>query len=340
MRSDTKVIGTQPVKVLDYAVLEWFEGKYTEFRAELETIQSQFGVTRAIKYLCDEMPILGNQEGSLIPHITIGEGRITIHETFLSYVWLLSYAFLVIFDEKIHGPRTGKLPLHGKQIGYFYPKGDAALNYGLSLIEEFAKWPADIPNPEYPSSEDAFYVERANGIYVAAVDFILCHELGHVACHHLRKLNQSWRSRRPLTQAQSKKFELAADKWAFERVVKGIRPPQRTLTAVGFGAIVGLGSLLFLSQSLTSPSHPDSDHRIRILLSSLSLDPGDNLWGVVAAFYIAWNIRFSTGLDFSGHYEDYEALVRAIDRQLGSRKRIESNTSQTGTRRTFRCWLD
>jgi hypothetical protein len=340
MHSDIKVTGTQPVKVLDYTVLEWFEGKYPEFRAELEAIGREFGPNREIRYLCDEMPILGNQEGILIPHVTIDSGQITIHETFLSYIWLLSYAFLVIFDEKIHGPRTGKEPLHGKPIGYFYPKGDAALNYGLRLIAEFAKWPADLPSPESPSSEDAYFVERANGIYVAAVDFILCHEVGHIACHHLRRLNQTWRSKRSLTSAQSKRFELAADKWALERVLRGIRPPQRTLTAVGFGAIVGLGSLLFLSQSLTSPSHPDADHRIRSLLSALSLDSGDNLWGVAAAFYIAWNIRFSTGLDFSGDYEDYEALVRAIGRQLGSRKRLESKTSQTAARRKRGCWLD
>lgn len=340
MPGDIRVTGTQPVALLDYSVLEWFEGKYPDFRAELEAIGREFGHKREIRYFCDEMPILGNQEGDLIPHVTIDSGQITIHETFLSYVWALSYAFLVIFDEKIHGPRTGREPLHGKPLGYFYPKGDAALNYGLGLITEFAKWPADLPSPERPGSENAYYVERANGIYVAAVDFILCHELAHIARHHLHRLKQTWRSGRDLASAQLKRFEREADKWALKRVLRGVRPPQRTLTAVGFGAIVGLGSLLFLNDSLTSRSHPDVDHRIRSLLSALPLDARDNLWGVAAAFYVAWNLRFSAGLDFSGDYEDYKTLVRAIDKQLESRKRLESNASQSVVRRKLGLWLD
>jgi len=340
MANDTGATGTQPVRVLDHSVLEWFESKYPEFRDELDTIVRRFGANRQIKYLCDEMPILGTLEGGLIPQVTVNEGQITVHETFLSYIWALSYAFLVIFDEKIHGPRTGKEPPHGKPIGYFYPKGDAALNYGLRLITEFTPWPADLPNPEVPTDEDSYYVEKANGIYVAAVDFILCHELGHVACGHLKKLKQASRSGRSLTPLQLKKLEIEADKWALERVLRGVRSPHRTLTAVGFGAIVGLGSLLFLSQSLTRPSHPDTDHRISNLLAALSLDPGDNLWGITATFYIAWNTRFSAGLDLLGNYPNYNALVRSIERKLNLRKRNSSTgfLGPGGKKRGL--WLD
>jgi len=340
MPSDRGVVGTQPVRVLDYTVLAWFESKYPDFRSELDDIGKQFGFSRHIKYLCGEVPILGGQEGTLIPYVTIDQGQVTIHETFLSYLWALSYSFLVIFDEKIHGPHTGKEPPHGKPLGYFYPKGDAALNYGLHLISEFVKWPADLPNPETHNSEDGYYVERANGIYVAAVDFILCHELAHIACRHLEKQKQALRSGRNLTSRAIKTLEHEADKWALDRVLKGVRPPVRSLTTIGFGAIAGLGSLLFLSSHLTSQCHPDANNRIRSVLTALPLDARDNLWGIAAAFYIAWNIRFSVGLDFSGHYATYGKLVQAIDSHLESKKRLESKRQGNAGRRNVGRWLD
>jgi hypothetical protein len=92
------------------------------------------------------------------------------------------------------------------------------------------------------------------------------------------------------------------------------------VTTVGFGAIAGLGSLLFLDRDLTSRKHPDKDECIRNVLSGLRIDDRDNLWGVAAAFYVAWDNLFTAGLELSAQYETYGALVRAIDTQLESRK--------------------
>jgi hypothetical protein len=188
------------------------------------------------------------------------------------------------------------------------------------LIREFIKWPSDLPNPETYSPEDAFFVERANAIYLAAVDFILCHELAHVACGHFEKLKQARRRKGQITPRETKKLEREADKWALHQVVRGIRPPERSLTAVGFGAVVGLASLLFLNRNLTRPNHPDIDARIRHVLSGLSIDDPDNLWGVAVTFYVAWDKLFSVGIDFARKYKTYGALVRAIERQLKLRK--------------------
>lgn len=164
-------------------------------------------------------------------------------------MWALSYAFPVIFDEQIHGPHTGRQPAHGKPLGYFLPKAYALLNYGFGLITEFGDWPPDLTSPDTGNSDDAYYVGRASAIYLAAVDFILCHELAHVACGHLEKLVRRGESITPLEQ---KRFEHEADEWALDHVSKGIRPPERTLTAVGLGALTGLGALLFLSPGLSS----------------------------------------------------------------------------------------
>jgi Peptidase U49 len=325
MPTDRGVAGTQPIRVLDNNVLDWFEGKYSGFHSELEDLGKQFGFARHIKYLCGEVPIFGGEGEDLIPYVTADTGQIAIHETFLSYVWGLCYAFLVLFDEEIHGPQTGKQPGHGNPLGFFRLKGYAMLDYALSLVRGFNKWPADLPNPESHNSEDKYYVKRANGIYLAAVDFILCHELAHIALGHLQKHKQAPYRQRGVSSREIKRLENAADKWAFDRILKGIRHPKRTLTTVGFGAIAGLGSLLLLNRNLTSQTHPDINDRIRSVLARLPIDPRDSLWGIAATFYFAWNNRFNGGLDFSRKYETYSALVEAIDSQLESRKQLELN---------------
>ena len=60
-------IGTQPVRILDHSVLAWFEGKYPDFRSELESIGEKHGITRGIKYLCGEAQILGKVRKGIRP---------------------------------------------------------------------------------------------------------------------------------------------------------------------------------------------------------------------------------------------------------------------------------
>ena len=313
MQSTANYMGTQPVRVLKNDILPWFEGKYPEFQKELEDIAEQFSMSMAIEYYCDEAPILNDQKDDMTPIISF-DGQIKIHETFLSYVWGLSYASLVIYDEYIHGPRTGEQPAHGKPLGYFLPKGYDVLNHAISLIKEFKNWPSDLPNPEIYNDEDSFYVEKTKRIYLAAVDLILCHELAHVACGHLKTLKDRGVY---ITPSKIKEFEHEADKWAFIHVIKGIGSPDRNKTTVGFGAVVGLGGLLFLDRNLTSQTHPDKNNRIGNLLSSLSLGELDNLWGIAATFYIIWDHAFNVGLDiYKEEFDSYKDLVQAVDDKL------------------------
>lgn len=325
MDKSYRPMGTQPVRVLEQNVLAWFEGKYPEFRRELEQIGKDFGVTRTIKYFCNEAPILGHQEGDMIPYVRFKDGQIGIHETFLSYVWALSYGFLVIFDEQIHGPHIAKQPKHGKSIGHFLDLGYRVLNYGLDLLTEFKKWPDDLPNPDTYTGKGTYFPGRTNAIYLAAVDFILCHEVAHIACGHLRREKETQERGEYITRHEVKQFELEADKWAVERVSRGIRLPERSQTVVGFGIVAGLGSLLFLNRELTSSTHPDKNDRIRTALLALAIDDLDSLWGITAAFYIVWSQRFNFALDFSGEFDTYKVLVDHIDAQLAEIKRDEKS---------------
>lgn len=253
----------------------------------------------------------------MIPHVTWTTDEICLHESFLSYVWALSYAFLVIFDEQIHGPGVTKVPERGLPLGHFVERAYGVLRYGLGLRTDFEPWPQSLPNPENYGDEDEFYVLRANAIYLAAVDFILCHELAHIACSHSKKLMDV--KRRDDYISSVREFEQEADQWAFTCVLKGIGG-ERTPTTVGFGAITALGALLFLQQSLTSRTHPDTDDRILSVLERLSLDDKDNLWGAATAFFLAWNAGSSNDIELPTEGDTYKELFFSVRSALASLK--------------------
>ena len=310
-------MGTQPVRMLELNILDWFEGKYPKFRSELEQIGAASGASRSIKYYCDEAPIFNPNGNKLTPYITVENGQICLHETFLSYVWALSYSIMVIFDEQLHGPRTGEQPSHGKPVGRFLQYGYGVLEYGLSLVKDYKPWPTVLPNPDpsWYKGEDSYFPTKANAIYVAAVDFILCHEVAHVACGHLKKRAEA-QSKGEYLPSEIKPGEIEADAWALERVIRGIRNPARTRATVGFGAVAGLASVLFLGTELTSSTHPDTDHRIRAVLEGLGEEKIGNLWGVAAAYYVAWSAHYKIGLDLKDEFDTYGDLVDEIERQL------------------------
>ena len=244
------------------------------------------------------------------------DATIEIHETFLSYVWGLSYASFVLFDEEINGPHTGKRPEHGKSLGYFSSRAYAVFNHAMALRRDFREWPPHLPNPETFGEEDRHYIEKTNGIFLAAIDFILCHEVAHVSCGHLRTKRQAQSRGHFITSLEEKEFEWEADNWAIARVKRGIRSADRNTTVVGYGAIVGLGGLLFLNRNLTSRSHPDKNDRITNVLSMLSLPDLHNLWGIAATFYLLWDHAFQVGLNFPRDFASYKELVQWTNHQL------------------------
>ena len=296
--------GVQPVRVLENNVLARFENKHPEFRRELEDIFRYCSKVGEIEIYRDETPVKDGIKASVN-----SDGKICLHETFLSYIWALSYAFMVIFDEEVHGPRIGGQPEHGRGIGHFVPQARKVLDYGLSLRYEFQRWPNALPNPENYNECDMFYVEKANGIYVAAVDFILSHEAGHIACDHFTR-----RDRTPdrLKEFEQKKFEQEADLWALDRVRKGIKSPERSQTTVGFGIIAGLGSLLLLDKDLTQGDHPDNDERIANIMTGLDIDDKDSLWGVAATFFWLWKDLFGIRLNTPSEFNTYKDFFQDI----------------------------
>ena len=301
--------GKQPVRVLEHDLPAWFECKYPEFRQELKTKCQNHPNAGLIKYNIDEIPVR-----CALPFVK-RDGEIVLYEVFLSYIWALSYAFVVIFDEGIHGPRAGIQPAHGMGLGRFLNGANKLFDYGLSLLDLFQSWPKELPSPETCNEVDTYYVEKANGIYLAAADFILCHEFAHIACGHFDKTSDT----------PSKMLEREADLIALEWVMNGIREPERPQTTVAFGAVAGLGSLIFLGRRLTSRTHPDIDERIANVMTRFPIEDRDNLWGIATVFFFLWKERFKVSLKFANEYDTYRVLFEDIIRQL---QPLKGNTSQ------------
>ena len=309
---------TQPVLALNNSVEAWFERKYPEFLQELKDICGNYSNAGKITLFSNEMPMRCS-----LPYVK-SDGEIVLDETFLSYMWALSYGFMVIFDEKIHGPLTGKQPDHGKGLGHFLDRGYRVLEHGFRLLEGFQRWPQDIPNPENCNESDKYYVEKANGIYMAAADFVLCHELAHLACGHFNKQ----------CEIPKKTLEQEADLCALTWVRKGIGP-DRSLTTVGFGAIVALSSPLFLDRRMVSDTHPDKDERIANMMTCLAVEDRGLLWGIAATFFLLWKERFNISLNISSEYETYKELFQDIVCQLQPLKRNAVGDERINNLNTF-----
>jgi hypothetical protein len=85
--------GNQPIRVLENRIFNWFKETYPDFHEEVDS-EMEFNGLKGINIIYGDIAIPEVPE--------INEAReIVFHETFLSYLWTLSYSLFVIFDEVV-----------------------------------------------------------------------------------------------------------------------------------------------------------------------------------------------------------------------------------------------
>jgi hypothetical protein len=181
--------GDQPIRVLQHNITHQFETTNPTFIELSKKVIKDNGLEPGIDYFINNDAITNLVDGhSQTPYVK--NKKIAIHETFLSYVWCISYSFLVLYDEAVAKPsqnNTAKRELFEIDEGRI-KKAEQLFKYGISIIKTFTPWDKDkLPNPELFESNDAFWIEKANGLFVFAMNFILCHEFAHVEKKHLEK---------------------------------------------------------------------------------------------------------------------------------------------------------
>jgi hypothetical protein len=301
--------GTQPIRVLQHNVVSGFENANPGFLAQLKRLIADKGLQPGISYLVQDSAICGSG-GVGSPAVCSRSRKIQISETFLSYIWGITYALVVIFNELIRKPA---LATHGQQEER-YPEllrgADQLLSYATSLIWRYSTWDKDsLPNPEFYDAEADPYIEQANGGFVPAVVFVLCHEVAHVSLGHCDLDNLGVY----VSSMDSKLDETAADDYAIDTMRKN--PANgRFQQPEAVGIIAGLASLLMLSKEVREERHPDTDERLIAGVQHLRLPEESPLWGLGLAAIKLWDTHYDRGLTWPGASDTCKA---AFDEMAG-----------------------
>ena len=84
-------VGEQPIRVLKHNLTTRLVERNEEY---ITLLQSDFRLNKNIKYHIAGLPLIDRQT----PFID-EEGVINLHETYLSYVWIVCYYFFVLHEE-------------------------------------------------------------------------------------------------------------------------------------------------------------------------------------------------------------------------------------------------
>jgi hypothetical protein len=291
--------GTQPVRVLSENIIYWFENTYEEFKHILESQINQNGLKRKIRVII--------QEGKIREVAYISKDKvISIEETFLSYIWTMCYSLVVLFDEIIHKPKTEKNWTLTEAARVIANDAQALFDYGVSLLDDFSEWDKDLPNPELYDDEN-MYIEKTNGIFLSAINFVIVHEFAHVFLGHIDFLSEKQNRKEKVEPSEIKEHEYQADQYALNVLMKGSDFLTNKET-VGTGIIIGLTSLIFFGKNLDQIYHPDTDERLKTALEELHLDDRDNLWGIACLAFKLWANHYSVDLAWPAEVDTYKEL--------------------------------
>jgi len=278
-----KHLGKQPVRVLFQGVINFYCNWAENFNGEVLLNEINFnGLNKQVMIDIFEGPI---KEIAFVDSTK----TIRIEESFLSFVWTICYAQLVI-SEKMN-PRTNDIEINPNDI----PLGQNAFdlfNYGMSLKHAFTKWPDHLPNPEKYYQKDAHYIERANRAFIIVITFILYHEFAHVYLGHVDQGD--------VCREEYKADELAADKFAIEQITNTTK--QVDLIDGKACALMGLSALLLFSSSLDGDTHPDPDHRVDKAIELLNIEDSSDLYNIPCIGYYLWSFHFKKRLEMPTQY--------------------------------------
>jgi hypothetical protein len=297
--------GDLPVRVLPYNFLDWFETITPDFKEEAKGEIDFNGLKAGIAYHIDKSHIT---ECACIN----GNRQIELYENFNQYLWCICYSLFVLFDESIQKPMlagnyTGKFDFDNPYVR----RAVDVFNNGFDLLTTYKDWQFfQLPNPEKCNEYDKFYIERTNGIFTAAMTFILLHKFAHQYHGHLEY---------DPTSEESKKDEYAADDYAIDKISYNFSS-ERGAT-FKFGIVAGICSLILLDKSLSGgETHPDTDNRLKVALEKIRLEELDNLWGVASLTFRLWASKYNIELDLPPIVDSYKHLFELTLEKVGEMK--------------------
>jgi len=99
--------GTQPIRVLHDMNIHMFGNTHPSFKDKLQQLVDEGKLNPAISMSYAEDSI--RQENRFnSPKVSSDTRQIILHETFLSYLWCISYALYVLYIEKVDYPTINR----------------------------------------------------------------------------------------------------------------------------------------------------------------------------------------------------------------------------------------
>lgn len=296
--------GELPVRVLEHNFLDWFENITPDFKEEAKNEIDFNGLKAGISYHINRSHIIGCA-------CINADRQIELYENFNQYLWCICYSLIVLFDESMQKPMlaknyTGKFDFENP----FVRRAIDVFNNGFELLKTYKDLQFfKLPNPEKYNEYDKFYIECTNGVYTAAMTFILLHEFAHQYYGHLDYQ----------TSKESKKDEYNADDYAIKKISYNFSSERGT--TYKFGIVAGISSLIILDKSLSgSDTHPDSDERLKVAMEKIQLDDLDNLWGIASLTFILWSLKYNIELNLPPIMDSYKHLFELILEQVEEMK--------------------
>jgi hypothetical protein len=287
--------GIQPIRVLKHNLTHRLVDRNEELITEL---QLNFKLQSQIKYHMAELPLIEKQT----PFIE-STGYINIHETFLSYIWSITFSMFVIYEESIAIPdyliRNIKPPK--KQNLELLNLANELFDYSKSLIRVYSEWDKEyFPNPEYfnENTDEGYYILKTNDLYVEVLNFVLYHEIAHAEFEHIKNIQLN-----KLSNDDIKTLELEADTRAIELMLFNCRNKKATEIAI----TIGLASMLFSRNNLYGgPKHPKVNERIENFLQIVNLQDDSPVWAFLVIFLKLWEKQFSLNFKQKKEYDTYK----------------------------------
>jgi hypothetical protein len=267
--------GNQPVRVLLNTCLHYFQIFHSEIIENSKELEREGHITANIICNIDELPIFSNQ-CNLLPFIE--NGTINLSETFLTYLWCISFSIHTPLYETVH-----KKSIFEKDEVLFNEcnelmKFASGIKRKYALLDKTKRF-----NPEIFDEKNEETIGNANGVFINAVNFILCHEYAHAKYQLYNR---------------TKDDEVKADFEAVRLLKEGSKD-KNELGNRAVGALIGLGALLLLSKCVNSQTHPDNDKRIFDFIENLEINDDNNeIWALGCLIFAYWDNEYSIKLDF------------------------------------------
>jgi len=305
--------GLLPVRVMQHNIIDWFEKAAPDFMDEMIGETTYNGMQKAITYQIDRTVI------TIACEIT-PQKQIVMYENFNQFLWSTCYSLIVLFDEAIQIPLlsnkfNGTIDYDNIHIR----KAISVFKEGFNLFRYFNDYVFfDLPNPEKYNEYEQKYIEKANGVFVAAMTYMLLHEFGHQYYGHLNYDS---------TQEQSKRDEYVVDDYAYDKIATKFGTQYEVTFKIGL--VAALSSLYFFDDTLKGGDyHPDPDLRLKRQLDKMGLSDLDYLWGIASLSFRLWTITYNKEIILPLQIENYKRL---FDLTLEKINEIKNTTANNGS---------